>query len=408
MKGSIIRRGRGWRIGYYTSKRDLKTGDKIRVWETVYGSKSEAQRRLREALSQLDKGLYVKPTKLTVGQWLDEWLNSHAAALSPRTRVSYEMIVRQHLKPALGHILLPELEPRHLEAFYAKHQADGRVDGKGALSPTTVRYCHSLLRESLAHAVRLGVLGRNVAEVASPPRKARRTMIALSVDDVHRFLSAASESPLYPFFATLVYTGTRRGEALALRWSNLDLDSMTLTVVESAFKLNGQWHFKEPKTASGKRGIDLPPRLVLLLKHYKETEENRRLMLGGALTENDLVFSYPDGRPLDPSSASHSFKKIARRAGLPHLRLHDLRHGHATIMLQSGVDAKTLADRLGHSSVRTTLDVYCHPTSSLQKEAAQRFEDFLEKGGPRENGAKVVPTDVQKRVGVVGFEPTTT
>lgn len=171
--------------------------------------------------------------------------------------------------------------------------------------------------------------------------------------------------------------------AVALRWKNVDLGlaslgvSAYLSVTETVYKLNGTYIIKEPKTSSGKRRIALPPSLALVLQQYRAERQAQRALLGKPLTDDDFVFTHPDGTLLDPSTVSHAFNNVIRRAGLPHIRLHDLRHTHASLLLRAGVHPKIVQERLGHSSIRVTLDTYSHVMGGLQEAAAQRFDDFL-------------------------------
>jgi len=375
---------------------DPSTGKRIQHFETIRGCKADAQRRVRELLLSVEQGNYVKPNRLTVAQFLEEWLQSYVVLnCSPRTKTSYEMIIRRHLIPELGSISLNQLGPRHLQAFYSRQKAQGRVDGKGQLSPRTVRYCHSLLVEALGHAVKLGLLSRNIARATEAPRLDHRVMPILAPEDVPRFLETARETPYYTLFYLLLHTGLRRGEALALKWKNIDLGlaslgvSAYLSVVETLYK-NGTYVIKEPKTSSGKRRIALSPSLALVLRQRRAEQQAQQALLGKPLADDDFVFAHPDGTPLDPSTVSHAFNKVIRRAGLLHIRLHDLRHTHASLLLQAGVHPKVVQERLGHSSIRVTLDTYSHVMGGLQEVAAQRFDDFLSAKGCRENVGKML------------------
>ena len=401
MKGSIRQRGKGsWEICIDTG-RDPATGKRLRHFESVKGTKKVAQQRMHELLHTLEQGAYVRPSRLTVAQFLGEWLQDYVELnCSPRTKASYEMIIRRHLIPELGSIPLSQLEPRHLQASYSRQRERGRVDGKGQLSLQTVRYCHSLLAEALGYAVKMGLLSRNVAQATEAPRADHKVMPTLAPEDVPRFLKAAQETPYYTLFYLLLHTGLRRGEALALRWKNVDLGlaslgvSAYLSVVEAAYKLNGTYVIKEPKTSHSRRRIALPPSLGLVLRQHKAGQEAQRALLGKPLTDNDFVFAHPDGSPLDPSTVSHAFNKVMRKAGLPHIRLHDLRHTHASLLLQAGVHPKVVQERLGHSSIRVTLDTYSHVMGGLQEVAAQRFDDFLSAKGCRENVGKMLANPV--------------
>jgi len=229
----------------------------------------------------------------------------------------------------------------------------------------------------------MGLVSRNVAQATEAPQADHKVMPTLAAEDVPRFLETAQETPYYTLFYLLLHTGLRRGEALALRWRNVDLGlaslgvSAYLSVTETAYKLNGTCIIKEPKTPKSQRRIALSPSLALVLRQYRAEQEAQRTLLQKPLTDANFVFAHPDGTLLDPSTVSHTFNKVIRKAGLPHIRLHDLRHTHASLLLQAGVHPKVVQERLGHSSIRVTLDTYSHVMGGLQEAAAQHFDNFL-------------------------------
>ena len=252
-------------------------------------------------------------------------------------------------------IPLAELQAHHLEKYYACALAQGRVDGRGGLSPRTVRYQHGLLFEALRHAVRQGVLMRNVVETVEPPRQPRsERMTILTPEQVAKFLESARETPYYALFYTAVYTGMRRGELLGLRWCDVDLDLASLSVVQTLYKSRGTCVVKEPKSACGRRAIALSPSLALLLRLHRAEQKLQARQLGRQPTDTDLVFTRMDCSAVDPSTLSHTFAKVVAMAGLPHIRFHDLRHTHATLMLKAGIHPKVVSERLGHSDIRAT------------------------------------------------------
>jgi integrase len=235
------------------------------------------------------------------------------------------------------------------------------------------------LSKALDYAVKMGLVVRNVARVVKPPRVARVTMNTLSPEEVKRFLDAARETDYYVFFSTLLYTGLRRGELLALRLRNLDLENGKLMVLETAYKLgNGEYRIKEPKTPQSRRTVTLSSSLVELLKAYKADQELLRIQLGVSLDVDDFVFIRPDGSPINPNAVTLAFRRIIKRAGLKDIRIHDLRHTHATLMLNAGIHPKVVSERLGHANISITLDIYSHALPGMQEEAAEKFERVLD------------------------------
>jgi len=379
MRGHIYQRAKGsWTI-VYDLPTDTITGKRRQKSQTVKGTKRDAERALREILLSLEQGSYVKPNKLTLGEWLDQWCESFVVMnTTPRTYVSYRSIIDNHLKQGLGSIALSRLEPQQIQAYYADKLAKGRVDGKGSLSNRSVLYHHRILSKALDQAVKMGLVVRNVAKLITPPRVARATINVLDAGEASKLLDIASNTVYYPLFAMLLYTGLRRGEAIALRWKNIDLLGLELNVVESAYRIRKEFIIKEPKTLHSKRAVSLSPSLAALLLEYREDQELMRKQMGNPLTDEDFVFSWPDGRPLDPDVVTKAFHRIAGKAGLTNIRLHDLRHTHATLMLKAGVHPKVVSERLGHANIGITLDTYSHVLPGLQEAAAERFDRIFE------------------------------
>jgi integrase len=378
MKGHIYKRAKdSWTVVY-----DLpidSSGKRRQKSQTVKGTKKDAERTLREILTSIEQGAYVKPNKITLGEWLNQWCETYAVTnTTKRTYVSYRSVLDNHLIPGLGRIYLSSLEPQQVQDYYARQLNVGRSDGNGGLSARSVLYHHRILTKALDHAVRMGALVRNVGKVVSPPRVARKTMNILDPEQAMKFLDVASETVYYPLYSTLLYTGMRRGEALALRWKNVDLLGLEINVVETVYKIKQQYIIKEPKTSHGKRAISVSPSLAGLLREYQAEQQRLREEMGSSLVEEDLVFSWSDGRPFDADSVTHTFIKVMKKAGLSGVRLHDLRHTHASLMLKAGIHAKVVSERLGHANIGITLDTYSHLLPGLQEDAAKRFDRIIE------------------------------
>jgi integrase len=373
MKGSIKKRNHSYSVIIELDP-DPVTGKRRQKWYTAHSSK-EADKLRNDLLSQRDKGIYVEPRKLTVADYLNSWLTDYVQPnLAPMTFQIRVQQVNRHIIPSLGRIPLTSLKPDHLQKFYTEKLSGGRLDRKGALSTRTVHDLHGILHAALKTAVKRGLVIRNVADATDPPRFSHSEMHTLTKDDLKTVLEAAKSNPYFALFYTLSSTGLRRSEALALRVSDVNLNKATISVTRSMHRLRtGEVVFRPPKTKTSVRDVKLPQSACLILSQHKDNEEALR----GILKDDDLIFAHIDGSPLLPDSVSHSWMKLVRRCGLPGIRLHDLRHTHASLMFDQGTDAKIISKRLGHSSVKVTLDIYTHPADEVQAAAAARFDEIL-------------------------------
>ena len=237
---------------------------------------------------------------------------------------------------------------------------------------------HRIISRSLKHAIRWGLVGRNVAQAVDPPSREYIEPTVLDATGVESFLKGIKESPYHALFHLDIHTGLRRFELLGLRWKDVDLMMATISIVQVMHRLqDGRIIFAEPKTRKGRRSIALTPSSAVTLGEHQKREAIKREALGLPLTTADLVFSNPDGSPLSPSTVTHAFKRLAARAGLFGVRLQDLRHTHASLMLQQGVHPKIVQERLGHSTIVTTMDIYSHVLPGMQEAAARKFEEGL-------------------------------
>jgi len=390
MRGHIVKRYKNSYTIVLSLGVDPATGKKKQQWISVKGTKKEAEKRLSEMLHQLDTGMFIKPGKVTVAEFLERWLKDYAwPNLSPRTAEGYEHMIDRHLIPQLGSITLTQLRPEHLQRYYSEKLSGGRHDGKGGLSPTTVRHHHVTLHTALEAAVKWGLLSRNTADAVSPPRCQRPEWHTLNEDDINTFLEVAKDTPYYALFYLAIFTGMRRSELLALRWCDIDLLVCQVYVIRTLHRLrSGEIVYRSPKTAKGRRMIALSPSAALVLREHREKQGAERVMLGIPLADDDLVFSQPDGRPLLPDTVTRAWINLVRRCGLKGVRLHDARHSHASLMLKQGVHPKIVQERLGHSSIAVTLDTYSHVAPGLQQAAAEGFDELVSPGGPRPSKRK--------------------
>jgi integrase len=378
MKGHIRERGKNsWAI-ILDVGRDPETGKRQQKWHTVHGAKRDAQREMARLLTELASGSYIEPSKFLLRHYLGRWLSDYAKHnISAKTFERYSEIIRCHLVPALGHHAIAALKPLHIQNSYSKALESGRRRNHSGLSARTVLHHHRILRQALQQAVRWQLLARNPADAVEPPRPVRKEMRALDEDETARLLEAASRGRLHLPILLAVTTGLRRGEILALRWRDIDLESGTLAVRQSLEETKSGLFFKEPKTQKSRRVIALPELAIDALKRHRVEQAKFRLMLGPAYQVNDLVCCQADGQPFKPRNITNSFWELANRILMRGLRFHDLRHSHATLLLKRGVLPKVVSERLGHSTIGITLDVYSHVMPGMQEEAARKVDAAL-------------------------------
>ncbi|MEC4688648.1 MAG: tyrosine-type recombinase/integrase [Nitrospirota bacterium] len=382
MPGSIVKRGKNsWSV-IVDLGRDPVTGKRRQLWRSVKGTKREAEAMLVRLLHERDSGIDIQPGRLTVGEYLERWLEDYASHnVSPRTHERYAGIVRKHLVPALGSVPISKLRPQHIQAYYSQAARSGRLDKKpGGLSARTVLHHHRVLREALHHAVRWQVIARNPADAVAPPRPSRAEMQVLGPDGVQELLAACNDPDLYAVVFVAVSTGLREGELLALRWSDVNLDGGNLQVTRNLQYLSGRGTvFAEPKTDRSRRKVAFSQETLALLTDHRRQQLERRVALGGAYRDQGLVFADPFGNPMPPYRLSQRFARVVRAAGLAPLRFHDLRHTSASLLLSAGVHPKVVSERLGHAGVSITLDTYSHVLPGLQEEAADLLDAYLRK-----------------------------
>ena len=373
MRGHITKRSSDSYTIVISLGTDPVTQKRQQHWESIKGTKKEAEKRLAELLHQHDNGNYTKPGKSTVAQFLERWLADYArAGIAPRSYERYEGIVRSYLIPSLGSISLVRLKPEHVQGLY------GSALEKG-LSAKSVNLLHSVLHVALKAAVRWGLVGRNVADAVDPPRIQRTEMRVWNEDEVTVFLDAAKDSPYYALYYTALFTGMRRSELLALKWKDVDLLLCQINVNRGLHRLaDGKYIFTEPKSARSRRTIALSPSAIPVLRDHQERRKQDFIILGRTLSEEDLVFCRIDGLPLRPNNVTRTWKVVAKRCGLEPIRLHDARHTHATLMLKRNVHPKIVQERLGHASIQMTLDTYSHVAPGIQEAAAKAFDDLFD------------------------------
>lgn len=373
MRGTVIKRGNRWSVVVDIGRGP--DGKRIRKWHSGYVLKRDAEAARIEILSRLQAGTYVPPSKLTVGEYLDRWLEGRTS-IADTTRVTYRHEVRR-MADLLGPRQLLQLQPQEIAAAYAKMTASG-------LSAKTVRNHHALLHKALQDAMRQGIIPKNVADGVELPRVIRPGIQTWTAQELRSFLDYISDHRLYAVWVIAVSTGMRRSEVLGLRWTNVDLQGCRIAAVDSLVMVDNKpvLRIGETKTMGSRRLIALDGRAVSALTKHRKTQLEERLAAGDAYKDHDLVFSDAVGEPVNPNWFTRATAKLAAEAGVPPLTPHRAaRHTWATLALEAGIHPKIVADRLGHTSVSTTLDQYSHVTEGMDREAAETVAALLEDAG---------------------------
>ena len=349
-------------------------------FHTGYASKREAEEELAKALASITYGTYTQPSKMLLGEFLkNDWLPAIESTIRPTTFLSYRGHVECHLVPALGRVPLQQLTGAQINAFYAKLMSQGANDGKRKISPSTVRRIHATLHRAMKDAVRWNKIPRSPADAADPPRAlaADHEMKVWSLEELKVFLAGERESRLYPLWLTLATTGMRRGETLGLRWNDVDLEARSLSICQTLVMTGYQPLLSTPKTRRGKRLVALDPATTTALREHRRRQKEERQAAGSPWKDSGFVFTKEDGEPYHPERVSKLFLQAVKKAGLPSIRLHDLRHTYATLALGAGVHPKIVSERLGHANIGITLDCYSHCLPALSEEAACRVAALL-------------------------------
>ena len=386
--GSIRKRSDGRWEGRYTAGRNEETG-KLIYKSVLARTQAECKRQLREALRHQEQQADMRPAQLpeaenttqcqkdsqafTVARWLRTWYDLYAKQNIRRsTQLQYTYFMRDLVVPRIGELPLSQLSGLRLQMLYQELRTSGRTHpqqhaGRG-LSPKTVRSVHLFLHAALDQAVRAGVIAKNPTAECKPPKLERKEMKVIQAEQIGDYLQAAAERNVLPLFFLELTTGLRRGELLALLWSDLDVQNRSISVTKSVARLDGELVVSKPKTQHSIRTLIVPQQAVDLLIQEHSLHPN-----------NPYLFPSPaTGTMYSPETVARIHKRLLKDAGLEDCRFHDLRHTFATLALQNGVDIKTLSGMLGHYSSGFTLDTYTHVTRKMQEEAAEKMGQFME------------------------------
>ncbi len=399
-KGHIQRRGDSYRVHIYLGK-DPVTGKKQYHRETVRGKKN-AERRLREILTELDRGTWIQPSALTLREYLENrWLPHVSARKQQSTFDMYESLCRVHIIPCLGHIPLPDLTAIMLDNFYHDRLKSPRADGReGTLSENTVKHIHDVIRIALNQAVKWGILVRNVAESATPPEVPRQRPAAWTPEQASKFLATVKDDEYYAAYLLAIQAGLRRGEILGLRWQDINFVDRYVVIEQALVKTSKGNILKTPKTKDSQNATALSRATVdalrdrMLVQAQEKKDWEDKCGPGTWKNPNNLVFTREDGSPIKPDTFTRQFRKKLGSGGIPQIRFHDQRHTAATIMIDAGTDIKVVSNQLRHADIGTTSDFYIGPIPDAQRRAADGMDKIL--GLSDSNPG--LPKDCQKNV----------
>jgi integrase len=369
VQGTVIKRGKKWSV-IIDIGRDAD-GKRLREWHSGFERKRDAEAARIEILSRMASGRHVAPSKVTVAEYLDSWLENRKN-LAETTKGTYRFELRR-ITDILGPRRLAQLQPGEISACYSQLLASG-------LSAKTVRNSHGVFHKALKDALREGLVARNVADGVELPRRHRPDTPTWTAAQAHAFLSFVESHRLYAGWLLIITTGMRRSELLGLRWQHVNLDAGLVAVVDTLVEVNNKpvLRIDETKTSGSRRTIAVDPVTVDALKAHHTQQSAEKLRAGEVYQDRDMVFCNEVGDPVSPDWFTRTTKSLATEAGVPPLTPHAAgRHTMATLALESGVPAKVVAERLGHASITTTLDRYSHVTEGMDRDAASTVADLI-------------------------------
>ncbi len=361
-----IRRTKGEGSIYYAKNVDLWIAQITLPNGKRTSKSSKSQKDVRDWLidqrKQLNDGLYITDEHLKLAVFLDRYLKDIAFYhLRPRTYQRYTGIINNHIKPEIGNIKLSALRPNHIQALYSKKLKSG-------LSINTIRYIHAVLHKALFQALKWGLVARNVSDLVDKPKTERKIFKTWSPDDVNLFLEAVEQHRWYSIYVLAIYTGLRQGELLGIHREDVDLERGIINVRHQISAIRGQGlTITDLKTEKSRRPVTLPASALRVLSEFID-------IVG---IKSGLLFTTSTGKPISPRNLLRHFRATNEAIGIPHIRFHDLRHTHASLLLAAGVHPKVVQERLGHSQISLTLDTYSHLIPSMQTEAAEKFESII-------------------------------
>lgn len=370
----VIKRGETYYIRY-DEPRGADGRRKQKMLACKGMNKRQAEQRLRDILTNLHNGAYIAPSSMTFSEYLHKWLDFEKEKIAPQTHERYVEMAEKHIIPALGALKLDKIKPLAIQEYCSKALKSGRVDGKGGLAPKTVRNLHGMIHASLAQAVKWQLLSANPADAAEPPRAPRKEIRTANAEDIAKLWAAAANTKYRIPILIALATGMRRGEVVGVKWDDFDAGRKILMVRRSLTQTRRGVEEKETKTGRA-RVVMIPDSLITELQAHRKEQELRKSILGDEYVDEGWICADLHGERLSPKWLGNQFTRMAQSVGVG-LTLHGLRHTQATTLIMAGVPVKVVSERLGHSTVTITQDIYAHVMPHMQQQAADVMEEVL-------------------------------
>lgn len=377
MKGHLKKRSKdSWTIVFDLGLK--ANGKRNQKWKSTKGTKKDAEALLARMLTELEDGVYIDAKKTSVSDYLDKWIASIKGSVSSTTYERYKQLCDKHLKPTIGNIALNKLQAIRISELYSDAIESGRIDGNGGLSKQSVLHMHRVLKRALSQAVKWGLLSRNPCDaVDNIPKPGKKERLTFTTEETLSLLEQLEGNRLQLPVLLAVTTGMRRGEVLGLRWKDIDLDKKRLYIRQIVIETreNGL-EVKQPKTDASSRTIALPQIAIEAIKKYRVEQAELCLQLGKGLTPESMLFDEFSGLNI-PNRITVNFRSFIKSHGFKHVTFHDLRHTHATHLLEQNIHPKIVSERLGHSTIALTMNTYSHVMPTMQEEAANKVDEMF-------------------------------
>ena len=350
--------------------RDPLTGKRERRYKTIKGTKKQAEAELRKMIADLESGNIVTPSAMKVEDWLAEWLSIYHPNIAESTRKGYKEKIKNYIIPALGNISLKALKTSNIQLMFNDMNDRQRA-------PKTIKNTFLILNSALKKAVTLGMLPRNPCEGIELPKMVKYQAQVYDQNEIKLALEAAKGKDIYILVLLALSVGLRRGELDGLKWKHINFDAQTISIRDT--RVNGEREIieKDPKSASGRRTISVGSNVINDLKEAKAQYDMNKATLGKRFHDLGFVICKKDGTPYSPDSLTQKWRRFEKKHDLKIIRLHDLRHSNATVLMAEGINAKVVQERLGHADVSTTLSYYTHVLPSMDQDAASKLDNIL-------------------------------